>query len=271
MGIDTIIDFPCIPKDLLTTEGIIERLKGRERAEAIIKLYREQGDYRPLAEIGFEMTRRAADGTFQTDTVIVAEALENAKLLDEVAEHCIGCPGNRTNEPFGCIHTINFPISEAGEIWLLRQLPPPGMPLLKILNRGIEQFGYDGESFRKLRLEQGIYFESEDALARPYVDDDLIFTTDMLFEMMFMVGAIEPSHAVILLLALKAIPRDNLSPETLFWIMNGTWEDGDEAAIELPFLHNTDPDDDSSVRDLKNFLHMLYLAYRQHVRVLVDL
>jgi hypothetical protein len=272
MGIDTVINFPCIPKDVLTTEGILERLKLRNRAEAILQLYRDQGDLRPTDEIGFEVTRRGSDGSTDTQTVIVSEALDQAKELSEVAPHCVGCPANRTNQPFGCITTINFPISENGEIWLLRQLPQSGSPLVHFLQRGINEYGYDGETARPLRKQEEVYFESDEALGRPYVDQNLIVTTDMLFEMMFMVGPIQPGHAAMLLLFFNIIPRDNLTADDIFWLVNGNTisSDADQTASELPLLLKFDPDEDHSIKDFKHTLHALHIAYTLNVSLLVD-
>jgi hypothetical protein len=268
VGIDTVIDYPCIPKDLLTTEGILSRVKSRQQAEAVLTVYRDQGDYRPTDQIGFEIVRRAADGTETTDTLIVADVMEQSEVLDEVADHCYGCPVNLTGSPFGCMHTINFPVSERAEIWLLGNLPPNGSPLIYILNNGIETYGYDGESARQLRQQTGTFFEVADSLGRPYVEDDLIVTSDMLFEMMFLVGAIEPGHAAMLLLFLNAIPRDDLTPDDLFWLLNGSASD--QIQQQLPFQMRYGADDDASISDLKAFLHALYLAYVQQVVVLVS-
>src|SRR5690349_18050669 len=126
MSIDTIIDYPCEPKAILTTTGLLERLKNKQRAEAVIKVYRRQGDFRPLNEMGFAYTRRAADGSSDEVTVVVEDALNDAKALDDVAEYCQNCPVNHTQYPFGCIMTLNFPIAEDAEIWLLKQLPEAG-------------------------------------------------------------------------------------------------------------------------------------------------
>ncbi|MDX1585489.1 MAG: hypothetical protein R3222_02050, partial [Balneolaceae bacterium] len=237
MGIDTIIDYACVPKEVLGNQGILERLKSREQAEAVVQVYRDQGDHRPLDEIGFEITRQAADGSMFTDTRIVADVLEQAAALDDLSDHCINCPANRGNLPFGCMYTLNYPFSEVGEVWLLQQLPPAGSPLLHILNRGIEEYSYDGETARQLRFENpGTYFEADESLGRPYPDEDLIITTDMLFEMMFMVGSVLPAHAAMLLLFLNAISREDVGPDELFWLMNGTMEQENIPALQIQYV-----------------------------------
>ena len=55
MGIDYIVDLDCAPKRALTVEGLMGRLKGRDRAEKIIQLYRDQGDMRPPQQMAFEI------------------------------------------------------------------------------------------------------------------------------------------------------------------------------------------------------------------------
>ncbi|MCC6804135.1 MAG: hypothetical protein IT319_14740, partial [Anaerolineae bacterium] len=92
MAIDYVIDYPCAPKEALTTDGIVERLKARERANAVIRLFRENGDQRPPSEMGFEFTRTNADGEEETRVIVVQEMLDSATELDPLAQYCVGCP-----------------------------------------------------------------------------------------------------------------------------------------------------------------------------------
>src|SRR5690606_23769631 len=110
MAIDYVIDLDCIPKQTLGTMGILERLKGRDRAHAIIQLYRQNGDNRPPSEMGFEMVRTAADGNEETQVIIVQHLLDSADELIPLEHHCDGCPANRTGDPFGCMGQISYPI-----------------------------------------------------------------------------------------------------------------------------------------------------------------
>ena len=52
MALDTLIDYDCTPKQALGTAGILDRLKARERAATIIRLYRRNGDQRSPARHG---------------------------------------------------------------------------------------------------------------------------------------------------------------------------------------------------------------------------
>src|SRR5512144_1634169 len=121
MGIDHVIDWDCVPKQALTTPGLLTRLKARSRAEAIIQLHRDQGDQRPPTDMGFEMVRRTPDGKETVETVMVRDLLEEAALLEPLEIHCENCPANRAKRPFGCFDAINYPISQKAELWLLKQ------------------------------------------------------------------------------------------------------------------------------------------------------
>lgn len=268
MGVDTAINFPCLPKDHLTTEGIIERLKGRDRAQKIVQYYREQGDHRPESEIGFEMTRRASDGTETTELVTADVLLNAAAELDGLNQYCVGCPANRTGKAFGCIGYINYPISQQAEWWMLKQLPGPEHPVLFLmLQKGIHEFGYTGETARELRNQVGVFFESADTFGRKF--PEFTATTDSLFEMTFMLGPIQPGHAAMLLLFYGAISRDGLDPATIIALSSNP--DARESLLEQhSFQMQIQQGDDHSIRDIKMFLQSLYLAYRLNVALLLD-
>src|SRR5437899_945521 len=110
LGIDYVIDYDCVPKQTLSTEGILARLKARDRAAAIMQLYRDHGDDRQPAEMGFELARRLPDGSEETQVVVVQVMLDEAAQLDPLADYCATCPANRALKPFGCFGYINYPI-----------------------------------------------------------------------------------------------------------------------------------------------------------------
>src|SRR5688572_641387 len=122
MAIDYVIDYPCVPKETLSTGGILERLKARERAGAVIKLFREAGDQRPPSEMGFEFTRTTLQGEEENRVIVVQEMLDLAAELDPLAHYCADCPANIMGVPYGCVGAIEYPISVAAERWLLDQL-----------------------------------------------------------------------------------------------------------------------------------------------------
>jgi hypothetical protein len=264
MAIDYVIDYACVPKETLGTDGILERLKGRERAESVIQLFRKNSDNRPPSQMGFEFTRSTPDGQEETRVIVVQTLLDAAAQLTPLAHYCQGCPANAAARPFGCMNRIDYPISQRGEIWLLNQLPTPDEPLVWLLLRqGIEEFGYDGSSVNGLRGEGRPYFEETGQLAR--LMGEFNITTNQVFEMVFTLGHIQPSHAGVLLLFFNAVRRD-LDADAIMNIARAP----DDVHERYPFLLEAEDGDDRTVRQLKAFLHALYIAWTLEVRLLLD-
>lgn len=263
MAIDYVIDYACVPKETLTTDGILERLKARERAGAVIKLFRDNGDQRPPSEMGFEFTRTNAAGEEETRVVVVQEMLDQAVELDPLAHFCAGCPANMRGVPFGCIGAIQYPISAAAERWLLDRLPSIEEPLpWLLLRQGVQELGYDGESVRPLRAG-GTYFEERRVPGRDLVE--FVFTANQAFEMLFMLGGIQPAHAGVLLLLFNAIPR-GVEAGQIVQIMNGS-ASADDFPLTLP---SVTLDDDRTVAELKDFFMALHRAWSLGVPLLLD-
>jgi hypothetical protein len=266
MAIDYVIDYDCVPKQSLGTEGILERIKGRARAENVIRLFREHGDNRPPSEMGFEFTRSLPDGTEETRVIMVQDMLDQAAELDSLASYCEGCPANALGGPFGCMGQIQFPISSAAEAWLLDRLPGTEQPLMWLLLRqGVQEMGYDGASVKPLRANS-TYFEERKLRGRDMGES--VFTADQAFQMLFLLGHIQPSHAGMLLLLFNAIPRD-VEANQIVQIMNHTLT-ADEIAQQFPFQMKPDPNDDTTTAELKQFFYAVYRAWILNVRVLLD-
>jgi hypothetical protein len=266
MAIDHVIDLDCVPKRALTTPGILARIKARNRAEAVIQLYRDHNDHRPPSEMGFELVRRTPDGHEETQTVVIQDLLDDAAELDPLAQHCAGCPANRTADSFGCFGFIGYPISRAAELWLLKQLPGPEEPLIFLLLRQTAtDYVFRNENVAQMRATPGIIFESGERFARRF--EDVQITTDQVFEMLFLNNTIEPAHAALLLLFFGAIPRD-MDAETLMKLTQA--DRSAEVGRDTPFLLQPDPADDESITALKAFFKALYLAYRLNVSLSLD-
>ena len=264
MAIDHVIDYDCEPKRVLTTQGIIDRLKGEERARAIIKLFRANGDQRPPSEMGFEFTRSTPEGVEENRVIVVQDLLDAAEELRPLEHHCLGCPANRAGRPFGCIGHIEYPITGYAEAWLLDQMPVPDDTLVwLLLKQGVEEFKYDGARIEPLRNASNAYFEDELPASR--ILGEFTIDANQVFEMMFAVGAINPNHAAILLLFANAVPRD-VEAET---VMRLTPAPAD-VEQRYPFILRASKDDDDSILQLKAFFQALYLGWKLHVPVLVD-
>ncbi len=264
MAIDYVINYDCIPRQTLNTEGIVERLKGQNRAETIIGMYRERGDERSPDKIGFEFTRSTPDGEQETKVVIVQDLLDAAAELEPLASHCRECSANRKGEPFGCIGFIQYPISAEGEEWLINRLPVPDEPLVwMLLNQGVREFNYDGSAAKPLRAGASTYFESARAIKRKLGETEI--TSDQVFEMIFGVGHIIPNHGALLLLFFHAIGRELEADE----IMNIT-PAGEKAGKKHPFILSHADGENNTIHEFKDFLHALYTAWRLNVKLLVD-
>lgn len=267
MAIDYVIDYDCVPKQTLSTEGILERLKGDARAREIIRLFRVNGDERPPAEMGFEFTRSTPEGEDEKRVIVVQDLLDQAEELRPLEGHCQACPANRTGQPFGCTGFIQYPITAVGESWLLDRLPVPDEALVwLLLKKGVEEFQYDGESVKALRAATDTYFESNIAASRRLGE----FTVDanQVFEMVFAVGHIghiNPNHAGLLLLFFNVIRRDINADE----IMHIT-PAAEDAKERFPFLLKGADDDDRSVHDLKGFFRALYMAWSMNLPLRID-
>jgi len=265
MAIDYVVNYLCNPKDQLTTQGILARLKGRAQAQRIIQLYRDAGDERPIEEMGFELTRSAADGNEENETVMVSQILAASQQLEPLAHHCEGCPANLKREPFGCFNNLNYPLTDNAERWLLLQLPiPEEAPLIwTLLQQHLRELNQQAHQVQEIR-ESGNYFESKQNPRRRL--GEIALSGNNLFYFLFMQGHITPSRAAITLLIFGGIPRNVDAGDILK--MTPTPPD---AAERFPFLFQPEPDaDDATISELKAFFAAMYTAWLHNVELLLD-
>ncbi len=265
MVIDYCIAQDCAAKRELSVEGILARLKGRQRAALLIATYRQSGDSRPASEMGFELTRRTPAGNRETQMIVVQDLLDEASALDPHAADCAACPANAAGADYGCFGHIPYPFSRAAEEWWLAQLPLPEEPLVWLmLKQLVREFRYDGSTARALRESAGVYFEAETAPRRQL--GTLRIDGDQLFEMCFLLGPIQPPHAGVLLLLSGAIARD-LEADALLRLTSATPNAG---LPQLPFCLEEREATDHSVRALIVFLRALHRAWQLGLPMLLD-
>lgn len=266
MAIDYSVLLPCVPRDRIGTDSILERLKGRERAQTIIQLFRRNGDQRPPSQMGFELTRSTPQGEEETRVIVVQAMLDEAIPLDEHAHHCADCPANLTGAPYGCYGRIEYPISSRAERWLLDRLPGIDQPLTWLLLRqGVQELGYDGESVRALRFNPA-YFEERRVMGRDM--GEFVMTADQVFEMLFLLGSIRPAHAGVLLLFFDLIPRQ-IEADAIRDILNGAL-DADAIRSQFPLQIPAGDEDDLTISQLKDFFRAMYTAWTLGVPLLLD-
>jgi hypothetical protein len=186
--------------------------------------------------------------------------------LDPWEQHCARCPANVGKRAFGCTGAINYPLTAAGESWLLEHLPDNRHPLIfMLLPRVMRDMGYTGERGAALRAEPGVFLASAQAPVRDL--GALTVSGDQVFEMLFLSGPIYPAHGSLLLQFLGAVPRD-LDADVMLQLSNPpspAWIDE-----HVPFLHAPDASDDPTIGALKAFLYALYVAYCLGVPLLLD-
>lgn len=272
MAIDYIIEYDCLPKQALSAEGILDRLKERQRAAEVIEWFRAAGDMRPPAEMGFEFSQSVPGQSGEKQLIVVQDLLDHAADLDDHKSHCQNCPANTRGAAYGCMGFISYPISANAEVWLLERLPVPDEPLVwLLLRKGIRDFGYNGAAVRALREAQttdddseGRYFELPVAPQRRL--GELRVTADQALEMIFGVGErIIPNHAGVLLLFFHAINRDLDAPA----IQNISSTDA-ESRQNLDFELPVTKDADACAREFIAFFQALYTAWKLDQPLYVD-
>jgi hypothetical protein len=199
MGIDYVIDLDCEPKQALTTEGIVNLIKARNRAETILNMARSDGDNRPPSQITFKVAVNR-QGKVETQDVSVQALLDQAAALEGHRNKCASCPANRENpNGYGCYDSISYPLEPDTEAFLMARLPDKLETTAGYMfASAVRDFGWDGAQAADMRSQGETFFRLRRPLHRQW--PDLQLTSDQLFHMMFHVGHIGTSHALMLAL-----------------------------------------------------------------------
>ena len=248
MGIDYVIDLDCEPKQALSTEGIVNLVKARSRAETILAMARQNGDNRPPTEITFKIAVNRM-GKMETTDASVQMLLDQASGLEEHRSACANCPANRDNpNGYGCYDSIGYPLEADTEAFLLSRLPdkldgPAGYMFQSAMN----DFAWDGAQAADMRAQGETFFRQRTAPSRKW--SGLSITGDQLFHMMFHVGAIGSSHAMMLCLFFGLVSL------------------GDNADAERA---QTVQPQSTNARQMIDFLNTLAFASSQKLDILID-
>jgi hypothetical protein len=197
MGIDYIVDLDCEAKQQLSTEGIVQLVKARSRAEFVLEMARDKGDQRPTSQITFAVGVNLA-GKVEKSDVSVQQLLDQAAPLEQHRAACARCPANRGSaNGFGCYASINYPLEADTEKFLLSRLPdqldtPDGV----LLSRAMRDFAWDGAQASDMRSQGDTFFRLREPPTRQW--PGLAITGDQLFHMLFHVGHLGSSHAMML-------------------------------------------------------------------------
>lgn len=212
MAIDFVVGVKCAAKSALGQNQLMHLNRTRILARAALAYARADGDRRAESEIevGFVQNQGSATPPATQRTTTVGEMLAQAAPLDAHAAGCGECRAAVNGQPFSCHQRIAYPITEAAEEWLVAQLPRTlDCAAGALLVRGLEEFKWDGAPVAKLRARAGEFFESRVPYGMRWKKGETTVevSSDQLLQMMFFVGDLAPTHALMLALFFGAIPH----------------------------------------------------------------
>ena len=281
MAIDYVLAMQCEPQKKLGIERLVELSRTRVLARSALAHMRADGDDRAPNEIEIQLTMRNPAGD-SARGVTLQDLLDQSAPLDSVTPACKDCPAHFTRE-LACHRRIRYPIPERVEAWLMSRLPTTlACTAGALLVRGLHELGWDGAPAAKLRASSDTYFESRIALGVRWATEDgqllasrdprpasstaegrcgpIEISSDQVFQMMFMVGPLAPTHCLMLSLFFGAIPHDI----SLHDLKDG--EGRTRALDHAEVATESDPD----IEQFAHFLRVLALAARLDVPVLID-
>jgi hypothetical protein len=262
MAIDYLLAVKCEPQQVLGAQKLVELHRTRVLARSALLHMREDGDQREPKEIEIQLTMRNPEGD-SARGVTLQDLLNEAAPLDRVSDACKLCPAELPRE-FACHRRIRYPIPERVEEWLMARMPVNLQCAAgALLVRGLAEFNWDGSPAAKLRAAGATYFESKVAYGVRWQADDgsqIEMSSDQLFQMMFMVGQLNPAHCLMLALFTGVIPHDTSLHDL---------KDGPGRQRVLAAAH-VESHPDPEIEQLAAFLRTLAVAARLDVPILVD-
>lgn len=264
MAIDYVLSTSCVPQERLGVDRLVNLHRTRILARSALAAMREEGEQRAPADISIQLTMKKPDGDAARG-VTLQDLLDEAGPLDEVAEYCAACPAGLPRE-FACHRRIGYPIPERVEEWLMARLPTSlGNTAGALLVRGLKEFGWDGAPTAKLRSAGDTFFESRAPYGVRWQGGDgstIEISSDQVFQMMFMVGHLAPTHCLMLALFCGVIPHDVPLHELK--------DTADRNRILDAAIATASVEPDPDVDQLAAFLRTLAIAARLETSVLID-
>jgi hypothetical protein len=279
MAIDYIVNYSCKAKKELDDHGIIYLVKSKQRAEALLQRFLEQGMRREEAmNAKFGIQKMTPSGAAELEMVTVGSLFKQAELLDDHREACIDCPASGGNG-FGCYQSINYPISEAAEEWIAKMAAKAisaGMPN-NILVRFILDQEVKGETFANMRLQDNHMFAESKFPIEIEAESDgevpLLIDTNQILDMFFAVGEMGDVHQQFLLFFSGGLTIQDEAPD-----MTKIGIEYQVAALK--YLNGPPrywvyrmPDhlsDDRTIRQIKAFLRAVFVAQGNQATLTID-
>jgi hypothetical protein len=261
MAIDYILGARCEPQQRLGIERLVALNRTRILARSMLAHMAEDGDARSPREVEIQLTTRKPDGDSGRG-VTLQDLFDEAAPLDEVTPGCKDCPAGLPRE-LACHRRIRYPIPERVEAWMMARLPTSlGCSAGALLVRGLGELGWDGAPTAKLRAAGNTYFESRVPYGVRWEGENGVMemTSDQLFQMMFLVGPLAPTHCLMLSLFCGVIPHDT----SLHDLKDPAGRARVLATASVP------NEADGDIEQLAAFLRTLALAAKLDATILVD-
>jgi hypothetical protein len=270
MGADYIVHRDCAVKQELGqgdviagTLGLLQMLKSRERAAAILKLAMDEGNPDPYSASVTVMVL-TQDGA-QPREVSVRQMAAEAAPLESLSSHCQTCDACAMGELFGCSGYLNYPITASLEQWILSRLQPAETLASKLMFRAIDDFGYDGQAMAAWRQRRELMERS--APLETTVGDERISADQLLQAILACGSELNPDHCSMLLHWLGALkPAQGNADEALALSLATPPEQRRQAFA----LDVGPPDEDASIRGLQQLLFAMYVAWTLDLPLLMD-
>ncbi len=262
MAIDYLLAIDCEPQRTLGAERLVELDRTRIQCRAVLEQLRVDGDERDPREITIQLATHLPGGDSPVRGVTLADLVAETTPLEQHASECATCPA-KLARAYGCHARIRYPIPERSEAWLMSRLPDSlATTAGALLVRSMGELGWDGAPTAKLRAGSTTYFESRVAYGVRWEGDEgtIEISSDQLFHMMFMVGALNPAHCLMLALFLGVIPHTT------------SLHDLKDDAGRKRVLARTSvaPEPDPEIEQMAAFLRMLAVAARLDTTILID-
>lgn len=216
MGLDLITQRNCEVKEKIPQNELLNQIKNRNRAYAILNMLIDKGKSKEEAlETVFTQSFQTLEGT-KNEQVKVSNLIKDTLHLDSLGKLCEKCPLSQ-NKSFGCIGYISYPISSKCEEWLAglaEEANKKGMPYSttivfikdqKILGNRIKQMRAHGQTFFESSISKEII------LSKSLFKKDAI-SIDQLLEVTFLQGLMQTTHINYLLMLYGGIVTDTIEP-----------------------------------------------------------
>ena len=262
MAIDYVLGVGCEPHKHLGVERLVELNRTRILARSALAQMRNDGDDRDPKQIEIQLTVRQPSGD-SARGVTLQDLLDESNPLDVVTPYCEQCPAQLGRE-LACHRRIRYPIPEKVEIWLMSRLPNTLASTAGVmLVRALSELGWTGEPAAKLRASGDTYFESRipHGVRWEAADGSAIeMSSDQLFQMMFMVGPLAPTHCLMLALFTGVLPHDT----SVHDLKDAAGRERVLSQVHLP------PQEDPDIEQLAAFLRAVATAARRDIPLLID-